>query len=80
MCTLVFILNFNPLLIENKCTIYTFPEFLIMYTLVSKLKNKVQFNTLNFFEHVLFLLTIDRIVGLYIQKNSRADLHVFKIV
>ena len=45
-----------------------------MCTLIPKLKNNMQSNTLNFLERVLFLLTIDEKV------NRKDDLHYSEIL
>ena len=58
MYTPILLLKFHPLLTKNKCPIL--PEFWVMYTLIPKLKNNMQTDTLNFIEHVLFSLTIDK--------------------
>ena len=60
---------------KNKCINPL--EFWVMCTLVPKPKNNKYPDILNFFEHMLFQLTIDRKdnknIDFHIQKNSGVD-------
>ena len=72
----------SQFIVNKKISALNFSKFWVTCILIPKLKNNIQPNILNFFERVLFLLTINekinRKIDLHIQKSSIVDCTLLK--